>query len=108
MLSKIDVNDLKKKISESLESKSVYICRSYDPEMISVWCESFKFMIVYDETEKKFSCTGKITENFMVSKPVETEVIKVRFKNIADNMNEVYYKILSYLSKILNENNSSS
>lgn len=108
MLSKIDVNDLRKKISEYLGTQSVYVCRSYDPEMISVWCESFKFMIVYDKTEKKFSCTGKITENFMVSKPVETEVMKVRFKNIADNMNEVYYKILSYLSKILNENNSSS
>lgn len=107
MLSKIDVYDLKKKISESLDSKSVYICRSYDPEMISIWCGSFKFMIVYDETEKKFSCTGKITENFMISKPVETEVMKVRFNNIADNMNVVYYKILSYLSKILKENNSS-
>ena len=108
MLSKIDVNELRKQVTELVEPKFVYIATLHDPEMILVWCESFKFIIVYDETEKKFSCTGKITENFMVSKPVETEVMKVRFKNIADNMNEVYYKILSYLSKILNENNSSS
>ena len=108
MLSKIDINELREQVTELVEPKFVYIAILHDPEMISVWCESFKFMIVYDETEKKFSCTGKITENFMVSKPVETEVMKVRFKNIADNMNEVYYKILSYLSKILNENNSSS
>lgn len=108
MLSKIDVNELREQVTELVEPKFVYIATLHDPEMISVWCESFKFMIVYDETEKKFSCTGKITENFMVSKPVETEVMKVRFKNIADNMNEVYYKILSYLAKILNENNSSS
>jgi hypothetical protein len=106
-LSKIDVNELREQVTELVKSKYVYTAILHDPEMILLWCESFKFMIVYDETEKKFSCTGKITENFMISKPVETEVMKVRFNNIADNMNVVYYKILSYLSKILNENNSS-
>lgn len=107
MLSKIDVNELREQVTELVKSKYVYTAILHDPEMISLWCENFKFMIVYDETEKKFSCTGKITENFMISKPVETEVMKVRFNNITDNMNVVYYKIISYLSKILNENNSS-
>ncbi len=104
MLSKIDVNDLKKKISESLESKSVYICRSYDPEMISIWCENFKFVIVFDHEEKKFNVSGKITETFIVSKPIETETIKVRFKNLADSMNSIYYLILFYLDNIQTQN----
>ena len=108
MLSKINVNELRKQVTELVEPKFVYIATLHDPEMISLWCGSFKFLIVYDETEKKFSCTGKITENFIVSKPVETEIMKVRFNDITDNMNVVYYKILSYLAKILNENNSSS
>lgn len=102
MLSKIDVNDLRKKISEYLGTQSVYVCRSYDPEMISVWCENFKFVIVFDHCENHFNVSAKITETFIVSKPVETETIKVRFKNIADNMNEIYYLILSYLTNILN------
>lgn len=105
MLSKIDVNDLKKKISESLDSKSVYICRSYDPEMISIWCENFKFVIVFDQEEKKFNVSAKITETFIVSKPIETEIIKVRFKNLADSMNSVYYLIQFYLADIQNQNN---
>lgn len=104
MLSKIDVNDLKKKISESLDSKSVYICRSYDPEMISIWCENFKFVIVFDQEEKKFNVSAKITENFMISKPIETETIKVRFKNLADSMNSIYYLIQFYLADIQNQN----
>lgn len=105
MLSKIDVNDLKKKISESLDSKSVYICRSYDPEMISIWCENFKFVIVFDQEEKKFNVSAKITETFIVSKPIETETIKVRFKNLADSMNNIYYLIQFYLADIENQNN---
>lgn len=104
MLSKIDVNDLKKKISESLDSKSVYICRSYDPEMISIWCENFKFVIVFDQEEKKFNVSAKITETFIVSKPIETETIKVRFKNLADSMNSIYYLIQFYLASIQNQN----
>lgn len=104
MLSKIDVNDLKKKISESLDSKSVYICRSYDPEMISIWCENFKFVIVFDQEEKKFNVSAKITETFIVSKPIETETIKVRFKNLVDSMNSIYYLILFYLADIQNQN----
>lgn len=104
MLSKIDVNDLKKKISESLDSKSVYICRSYDPEMISIWCENFKFVIVFDQEEKKFNVSAKITETFIVSKPIETETIKVRFKNLADSMNSIYYLIQFYLADIQNQN----
>lgn len=104
MLSKIDVNDLKKKISESLDSKSVYICRSYDPEMISIWCENFKFVIVFDQEEKKFNVSAKITETFIVSKPIETETIKVRFKNLVDSMNGIYYLILFYLADIQNQN----
>lgn len=105
MLSKIDVNDLKKKISESLDSKSVYVCRSYDPEMISIWCENFKFVIVFDQEEKKFNVSAKITETFIVSKPIETETIKVRFKNLADSMNNIYYLIQFYLADIENQNN---
>lgn len=104
MLSKIDVNDLKKKISETLDSKSVYICRSYDPEMISIWCENFKFVIVFDQEEKKFNVSAKITETFIVSKPIETETIKVRFKNLADSMNSIYYLIQFYLADIQNQN----
>lgn len=104
MLSKIDVNDLKKKISESLDSKSVYICRSYDPEMISIWCDYFKFVIVFDQEEKKFNVSAKITETFIVSKPIETETIKVRFKNLADSMNNIYYLIQFYLADIQNQN----
>lgn len=104
MLSKIDVNDLKKKISESLGSKSVYVCRSYDPEMISIWCENFKFVIVFNQEEKKFNVSAKITETFIVSKPIETETIKVRFKNLVDSMNGIYYLILFYLADIQNQN----
>lgn len=104
MLSKIDVNDLKKKISEGLGSKSVYIYRSYDPEMISIWCENFKFVIVFDQEEKKFNVSAKITETFIVSKPIETETIKVRFKNLADSMNSIYYLIQFYLADIQNQN----
>lgn len=104
MLSKIDVNDLKKKISEGLGSKSVYICRSYDPEMISIWCDYFKFVIVFDQEEKKFNVSAKITETFIVSKPIETETIKVRFKNLADSMNSIYYLIQFYLADVQNQN----
>ena len=104
MLSKIDVNDLKKKISESLDSKSVYVCRSYDPEMISIWCENFKFVIVFDQEDKKFNVSAKITETFIVSKPIETETIKVRFKNLVDSMNSIYYLIQFYLADIQNQN----
>lgn len=104
MLSKIDVNDLRKKISEYLGTQSVYVCRSYDPEMISVWCESFKFVIVFDQEEKKFNVSAKITETFIVSKLIETETIKVKFKNLADSMNSIYYLILFYLENIKIQN----
>lgn len=101
MLSKIDVLELKNQVSKLLDSKTVYVGRSYDPEQISVWCESFKFIISYDEHSKKFECLGKITEVFYVSKPIETEVIKRRFNNVANLMNEVYFLILDILDKTL-------
>lgn len=51
------------------------------------------------KTKKKYNCTAQINKTFRIEKPIEAEHTKVIFSNLINQMNEIYYLIISFLAK---------
>lgn len=99
MLNKININSLKQDICKQLNTHEIYFIKEPEADCITIYCPEYKFLISYDENKKKYSCTALINKTFRIEKPIEAEHTKIIFSNLINQMNEIYYLIISFLAK---------
>ena len=99
MLNKINITSLKQVICKQLNTHEIYFIQEPEADCITIYCPEYKFLISYDENKKKYRCTALINRTFRIDKPIEAEHTKIIFSNLINQMNEIYYLIISFLAK---------
>lgn len=99
MLDKININSLKQDICKKLNTHEIYFIKEPEADCITIYCPEYKFFISYDENTKKYKCTAQINKSFRIEKPIEAEHVKIIFIDLCNQMNQIYYLIISFLAK---------